>query len=245
MFKYIPLEIRNFFQQKLRADMLTANHNIAELLWATKFNSLSQDIPWFIKRSLASSGAAANYSFLYALFWILEFIRPKDILEMGAGQSSLITGQYVANNSFVQELVLVEHNHFWLEQVQNRLPLCEKIKYRFFKKMIHIHKGQESSFYEGITESLEGKKFDFIILDGPERSDRFGRVGFASLLPHSLAEKFIILIDDYDSATMQESAKFFETVLLKNEIQFDSSVFAGSKSQLLIFSPEYIFLKTI
>lgn len=239
-------DLENLTERELQ---FVLRDSAAELLWATKFNSISDSIPWFQMRSIAPSGAAANYSFLYILFWFLEYFQPQNILEFGVGQSTIITSQYA--NFFKQfrgtSLVAIDDSAHWSKTIQHRLTfgrdnnqpptVPSASEFLILNRSHFFYRGFKTYFYENVDKHIGDKKFDFIIVDGPHRTGRFGRVGFIELIPQCLAERFVILVDDYDSLTIKDSALAFVNKLVDAKIPVNAHFYGGEKSQFLLFSP--------
>ncbi|WP_458458098.1 hypothetical protein [Pseudobutyrivibrio sp.] len=65
--------------------------------------------------SLSLSGGAIDYSGAYVLFRILNDFRPKNILELGLGQSTKIISCYVKGNDDEISHRCVEHDNSWID----------------------------------------------------------------------------------------------------------------------------------
>ena len=71
---------------------------------------------------------AANATFLYLLFKIYHMIKPVSILELGSGQSTLLTSKYIEEHGEARAIVL-GHDQKWHTLFQDRILSSERLKY--------------------------------------------------------------------------------------------------------------------
>ena len=87
---------------------------ILELLWSQIYHDTVLGSDWLKNNSISPGGPrrwAVGYNFLYTLYRILNEMRPKQILEIGLGQSTKLTGQYA--DYFDAKHLVVEHDLEW------------------------------------------------------------------------------------------------------------------------------------
>ena len=80
------------------------------IIWAEIFNNVISNSSWLTNKSFSAGRWAVGYQYLYVVYRILNEVRPKNILELGLGQSTRLFGQYAASDVEVQHIV-VEHDH--------------------------------------------------------------------------------------------------------------------------------------
>ena len=112
----------------------------------------------------------------------------------------------------------------------------------------------ESNFKIGdslLDDKFKDEKFDLIIIDGPQgfidyppiKSSTYSRTNIWNLIPNNLADEFIIIIDDYDRIGEQNTIKHVEELLNKENIKFDKCITKGLKTQCIILTEKYKFVK--
>ena len=217
------------------------NIMLKELLYANYFHDCIKNSDWLTNQAFRPSKGAANYSFLYLLFNILENYSPQNILEFGLGQSSKITTRYAKNKQPSAKLTIIDNNKNWIDVFSQGLELSANTKIEL--------KETETIENKSIRYKLafpEDEKFDFIIVDGPlGAKQKTPRTNILDLIPQNLAEKFIIIIDDYERKGEQNTAKMLFSKLDSLNIKHASSVTSGMKKQLLITSEHCKFLHWI
>jgi hypothetical protein len=220
-------------------------HEAQESIMANVFRDSITDVAWIHKKNFSPHGAAANYSFLYILFRILDDIDPKNILELGMGQTSKLTAQYVSYKNPYAILHLVEHNLMWVDIFRGEVELSDRVKIHVLEMVEKLVHGYASNTYRDLQPHFKNQKFDVIINDGPHGSDHYSRAGILDLLEHNLADNFVIISDDYNWQSVQETVQEIMQKLRQMRIPFDHTLYNGVKTQSIIYSPHYGFLKTL
>ncbi|MCS6904066.1 MAG: FkbM family methyltransferase [Bacteroidia bacterium] len=121
-------------------------------------NSYLKEMGWFTshakQKSIDSEGNPLPwmpYSFIY---FLEPRLRPHfSIFEYGSGNSTL----WLAKR--VKEVIAVEHNPTWLQEIKNKLPTNTRI----------IFKQDPKEYVNAIQET--NRKFDIIIVDGINRNE--------------------------------------------------------------------------
>ncbi len=229
----------------LRDHLHALRRESRELVKANVFRDSIIDVDWVKSKSFSCSGAAANYSFLYILFRILNDLKPESIIEFGMGQTSKLTSQYIEHNNQQASLLLVEHDANWIALFKHYLQHIQNVEILHLKMVELIFKGYKTCWYEKLLPSVVHKKFDLIINDGPDTSERYSRSGILELIPHNLADRFVFIIDDCDRVGGKETADEIMKRLSSHKIQYDFSIYKGIKEQYIIYSPDLGFLKML
>ncbi|MGP8321852.1 MAG: hypothetical protein ACT6FE_05970 [Methanosarcinaceae archaeon] len=218
-----------------------------ETLYSQIFSNSITSSKWLRDTNFSPSGAAANYSFLYILFKVLDLCQPKTIIEFGIGQTSQMTTQYIKNNSNKDNsLWLVEHDKLWIDIFSDKV--CspdDKIKLLHLPTETIFFKKHSSQAYRGLEKEIGNKKFNLIINDGPHGTTRFSRIGILSLIPNNLEKSFVIIIDDCDRKGEMETAKEILKKLKSSNIDHCHTILSGIKNQVIIYSSDNKFLETI
>lgn len=230
---------------KTNKDLAYLDRKVTEILWSQKFGHSIVDAEWLKKKAVSASGAAANYSFLYVLFRILNDLKPSSILEIGLGQTTKLNAQYVANHNQSAKLVVVEDCSDWINQFTDFLKLSSNIELLHLPLEVINRQGFSVDVYKDLKKSLLNKKFNLLINDGPMGNDRFSRSGIVDLIPHNLADSFIILFDDYDRKGEQDTVSLVCDTLRQHSYNFKTTMYKGIKHQFLIYSPELFMLREL
>lgn len=214
---------------------------VREVQYSNVFKDTINDSRWLINKSFSPNNSASNYSFLYILYRILNEVNPKNILELGLGQTTKMTSQYVSyfKNS---NLIVIEDNKQWIDVFSNFISLANNIK------LCHIDKEKVSIDssdcwkYKNFDNFLDKKLFDFVIIDGPIGYDqKYPRSNIWDLLDY-LDKEFIIIFDDYERIGEQNTCKKLFKLLESRNIKYNKTTFKGLKDQLVIYTRNYEFI---
>ena len=215
-----------------------------EINWSIIFNSAITDSSWFKIKSLYPGRWAAGYPLLYILFRVYNDIKPKKILEFGLGETSKLSYQY--HEAFSEsELIIIEQDQNWLNFFSTNIHnvISNTILLDIEYKNIG---GFETKTYEGLIQKVSGKKFDFILVDGPWGSEHFSRYQIVEIVENgNLADEFVIIIDDYERKGEQETVAKLKDIFKIKNISFVEETYHGIKSTLLICSENYKFLTSL
>lgn len=218
---------------------------LEEILLAQVFRDTITNIDWVKNKGGSPHSGAANYSFLYILLRILDMVQPNSICEFGIGQTTKLTSQYVCYKNTRAQLFVIEDSDQWIKLFTPEITLSSQLTIVTTTLTPIIVQNHQTLWYKNIEEKLRGKTFDLILLDGPTGTNSYSRSGILQLLPTSLQEPFIIIIDDYDRKGEKQTANAVLHKLKLHKMSIDCSIYHGIKKQLLIFSPKFRFLKTL
>lgn len=230
---------------KLTYDNERLNHDNEKLLNEIKYANVFKDTinnsEWLINKSFSLNNSAANYSFIYVLYRILNEIKPSNILELGLGQSTIMTTQYV---SFFKDakLQVIEDNQEWIDYFSNKLNICSNVKINQVDTEKVLIDSFECLKYEDFNNLVKNESFDLVIIDGP--------LGFGQKYPRSnildlvdnIAESFVIIIDDYEREGEINTSKKLLNKLSEKGIKFHTFICTGLKNQLVIYSEDNMFV---
>lgn len=100
-------------EETIQSDVLG---KLSDILWANIYHDTIVQSDWLLDKTISPGGDgrwAVGYNFLYALYRILDEMHPKNILELGLGQSTRLTGQYAGY--FKARHAVVEHDKDWAD----------------------------------------------------------------------------------------------------------------------------------
>ena len=215
-----------------------------ELFKGMIFNNLIQNKDWVKNKDFIPTKGAATYSFLYILLLILDKIQPQNILEFGLGQTTKLTAQYAKFKNQKCNLQTIDHDENWINIMKEELPEAKNIN--IIKRDLETFDLNNSANdkYYNLQEITETVQYDLIIIDGPFGFNRtYPRTNILDLIPQNLANDFIIILDDAERIGEKNTAKLIFEKLDSNNIKYGKFYQEASKTQLIIYSEKYQFLK--
>lgn len=215
-----------------------------ELNFADLLHDSTQNSAWLKDKTLSLYGWAANYSFIYTLFRILDKVSPLHILEMGLGQTTRLTSQYIVYKNPSATLDICEHNQDWIDIYTMDLPKSSNIKVHHLELEYFDYVGQQNDKYKDLAQVVGDLKYDLIIVDGPVGGGKnFPRSNIIDLIPQNLAKDFIIIFDDAERPGEQNTISQIKAKLTAQKIAFGTQQRNALKSQILIFSQSCEFVQ--
>lgn len=247
MISFFKKNIKNLIFRSTQHITNKVDHNLKinnEILWSQIFNSSISDSVWLLKKSFNPGRWALGYPALYITYRILDNIKPKSILEFGLGESTKLTYQYTRFEKDTY-LCVIEQDKNWLDffsktfsDIHKYVTLCPIIQEQI--------NGELSNVYQNLIPSINTKKYDFILIDGPFGSKHFSRFQIIDIITNNLlAEDFVILLDDYDRVGEQETIASVKQLLVQKNISFIEGTYIGLKSTIIICSDTYKFLVSL
>ena len=178
----------------------------------------------------------------------MQFIQPSQVFELGSGQTTKLLSCY-AEKSPSAYILTLEQDYDWVQRIKNQVthnymhsPLCQKV---------FTCKGTGSPITPQWYKYMPNKRFNFIIVDGPDNytlgTDHtdFSRSGVLEHIPSILAEQFIVVFDDAERYGEIMTTKLLSKILDAHNIRFIRFAIHGTKTQIIFCSPELSFLRSI
>ncbi len=243
------LEIEKLFTKFSNSESLINN----ELKYAFVFNDSIKNSVWLTKTDFSLVNSAANYSFMYSLFRILNDAEPKNILELGLGQTTKLTSQY-ANHFDNVKLTVLESDYDWIEIFSQNLDISDRINIVKLDEETFEYKNTINVRFKNIEKVVGDEKYDLIIIDAPNGFLKgpdgnilleYSRTNIWQLIPNNLEDDFIIIIDDYERAGEKNTMGHAKELLKENDIELYTYTCKGLKSQHAIFTEKYRFISWI
>ena len=212
--------------------------NFADLLHDSIINN-----KWLKDKNFSLYGWAANYSFIYTLFRILDNVMPISILEMGMGQTSKLTSQYITHSNPSASLDIIESDKNWIDIYSKHLAISNNVKIN--QCDLEIFQVDEASCYKykNLDKIVKNKKYDLIIVDGPRGSLRQSRQNIVDLITTNLAEDFVIIFDDAERNGEKETIEKTKEKLKNLGIDFGVQQRFSLKAQLIMYSKSRSFVQ--
>ena len=213
-------------------------NELKELNYAHLLHGGIRESSWLKNQTFNLHGWAANYSFIYLLFRILDKIEPRNILEFGLGQTTKLTTQYIMHKNPEAYLNVCEHSLDWIQIYQPELPKHEHIRINHLNLEYFDYQCKRNDKYAGLLELVGDQKFDLIIVDGPVGGGKnLPRSNVVDLIGHgNLAKDFVIIFDDAERVGEKKTIRRTQAALRKESIVFQTFERFGIKRQAYIVS---------
>lgn len=219
-----------------------------DVYYATLFNQITSEDTWLRNKAFAPGGWAVDYCFLYTMYRALNAAQPRNIIELGLGQTTHMLSQY---KEYVgASLTTCEHDEDWIKFFKTqstvhldieKMELSKRDEYeigtlRF--KPVNVY----SNFKEIITKN--DKKYDFIVIDAPfGGTEPYSRVHILDLIYlQKVADSFVIMIDDLNRKGELNTFKKAQEMLKDNGFKIKSQIYSGEKEHGIIVSENLRFL---
>ena len=217
-----------------------------ELLYGNIFKDTICESDWLIKKDFSLHAGAASYCLMYHLYRILDEIQPKNILELGLGQTTKMTSQYAEFNHDARVFV-VDDNNEWIDTFSNKLSSTDNCTLNYVPSEIFNYKNSENKRYKDLKNHVKDEKFDLIIIDGPNgfignKFCKYSRSNIWDLIENNVAKDFIIIIDDSERAGEMNTINHLEKILQKKNIKFYSMYCYSLSDIYIICSERYKFV---
>lgn len=215
-----------------------------EILWAENFNNTVSGSEWLKDKSFSPGRWAVGYQYLYAVYRILNTVKPKKILELGLGQSTKLLSQYAKANKVVKHIV-VEHDQEWIDFYKKENEVAENTEILKIEREYRKYKNDDKVLaFKEFKENLKGQKFDFISIDAPLGANAkiYARVDVLEILPECLEKDFVMVIDDYNRKGEKNTVNEIERILKEHNISYCKGIYYGEKECMVISSEKLKFV---
>ncbi len=189
---------------------------------------------------------------MYVVFRILNELGPKDILEIGMGQSTRLIGQYIKTRENIRDYhhYCVEHDGQWAQICDDAWPLDKDgseiivLPLEMTRFTDENGNARDTSVYKGFYDCFKDKKFNLISIDGPYgfNDPLYSRIDILEVLPQCLNDDFCILVDDYNRAGEKRTVMAILLKLKESGIPYEQAVYHGEKELCIITSSSWGFL---
>lgn len=210
-----------------------------ELEWAQVYHDSIRGKQWIENLSLNIGRWAGNYSFFYVLNRILSDFKPKEILEMGLGESTKFISTYLDNYLIDSNHLVIEQDKNWKDIFNENFTVSNRTEIIVCPLEKTIIKGFEINAYQNFELAVT-KKFDLYIIDGPFGSSHYSRYDIMKLVNNFEPEnQFIIIMDDYNRQGEKETVADLLNLLKSKNIKVSHNSYNGNKSVMVIATEKY------
>lgn len=185
-----------------------------------------------IDRHFFPVGGAANYSLMYVLARLCTECSVLSVLELGAGQSTVLLNEMRKKKGF--QMLSVEGSAYWAERMRQHVGSGV------------LHSPMVNVVVEGFTLRAydvnlipKERKFDVVLIDGPTGVTHFSRAGCLEILKRHLEDEFLLIFDDAERAGEQETIDLVESWLKVKGRSYKKHRIDGASTQILLASPGF------
>lgn len=219
-----------------------------EIVWGQVFNNTIADSSWLKNKFFSPGRWALGYPALYALYRILNEFHPQNILELGLGQSSVMTLQYASAFPNVNHIIM-EHDKTWIDFFEKTHSISNNSKLMHMNiEYVTYNNVENVRVYQDFINKLgENTRFDFVIIDAPIGGDMkcFSRIDVISMISDYLSEQFVIMLDDADRMQERRTMNEIDKKFKDSGIDAKRGLYSGEKDTCIWTSSMWHFLLTM
>ena len=180
------------------------------------------------------TGGAANYSLLYLILRIGKEFRPTSVLDIGAGQSSIMWA-ILKKHGLVGDVLTLEDNAEWGARIG------AQVDHEVMVTPLRTARidGRDVMTYDWAAARAD-RRFDVIACDGPRGTPRHSRGGVLTMLDGDLGPDFALLLDDAERDGEQDTIEAVHRTLQKAKIDYSVGVVRAAKTQAVFAAGRYV-----
>lgn len=182
-------------------------------------------------------GSAANYGLLYVLLRAALDYPIKEVLELGAGQTSILFDLLVRKGVLKSRVRTLEHDQGWAYRV-SQLVSHDVVRTHLVPKQVQ---GMQTTGYD--FSPLTKSSVELLVIDGPPAAtveNRFSRLAAVELIDWINPSGFIIVVDDAEREGETLLASAIQASLAARKIPFQVGGVVSNKTQIIIAGGDYL-----
>jgi hypothetical protein len=179
-------------------------------------------------------GPAANYSLLYFILRACRENKFQSVLELGAGQSSLLFNAMKTHGILHADIITIEHDQKWAKiigsKVNHEVRVFPLMKYNDGPLSYHGYD------FNNLQREL---KIDFLLVDGPpawSKKFQYSRHGCLQLLERLNPAGFVIVVDDAERWGEASLCERIDKELRARGYSFSRGIIRSNKVQSVFSS---------
>ena len=179
------------------------------------------------------TGGAANYSLLYLILRIGGEFRPASVLDVGAGQSTLLWAM-LQRRGLVGEVLTLEDNPEWGARIGAQVT--HEVVVAPLRSM--EVGGMSVKTYDWAAAKAS-RRFDVIVCDGPRGTPRHSRRGVLAMLDE-LPDDFALVLDDAERDGEQDTIAAVHDRLQAGKVDYAVGVVRAAKTQAVFAAGRFL-----
>ena len=182
-------------------------------------------------------GPAANHSMMYFIARVLQDHRFTSVLDLGAGQTSILIDRIRGATTGAYSVRTVEHDRFWAERIGAQIG-HEVIAAPLVRRNVQ---GRDIGWYD-LPPAIWKEPADLLIVDGPPGYDenvRYARTGAVEIAASVLKEDFVVVVDDSERVGEYELVQLLKALFRARGVAFASGTLHAYKCQTILAAGKY------
>jgi len=214
---------------------------------ASRFSQAIQDCSWLKHKgfSFGDFNWAMDALALHNLFRILEDVKPRNIIEFGAGQSSKLVHQYA--EYYKVNALTVEHDQDWIDHIKIHAPQINFNIRQVGLEKIKINDKETFSYCNIAQLFCFGSGGNLIIVDGPFGQPHYSRSQILEFVLDIAQRDFCVFMHDSERVGEQETLSLFCEKLNQNGVEYfvKNYFWSYNKQHTVICSKSWKLLITL
>ena len=171
-------------------------------------------------------GGAANHSLLYLIARLADAFRPQAVLDIGAGQSSLLWST-LRRRGLVGDVTTLEGDPDWGARigalVSHPVTVTPPTRQRICGR-----------WHQSYDWTQVAGPFDVVVCDGPNGVPRHSRGGVLALIEQdALAPDFALILDDAERPGEQDTVCAIHRALIRRGVAYRAGVTRAANTQVV------------
>jgi hypothetical protein len=179
------------------------------------------------------TGGAANYSLLYLILRLGTEFRPTSVLDIGAGQSTLLWAM-LQRRGFVGDVLTLENDADWGARIGAQVT--HEVMVSPLRPTLV---GRRTVMTYDWAAAKAGRRFDVIVCDGPRGTPRHSRSGVLTMLD-DLPQDFALVLDDTEREGEQDTVALIHDRLQANKVDYAVGVLRAAKTQAVFAAGRFL-----
>ncbi|MGH6984815.1 MAG: hypothetical protein ACREEI_11375 [Stellaceae bacterium] len=180
---------------------------------------------------------AANFSLLYLLARSFAELPISQVVEFGAGQSTVLIDRLASRWQEPVVVTTFEQDAYWAAAIGQKVrhPIV-------YAPLVRTTVGDRTVAFYDPTRFADLARPDLVLIDGPTAytvSSRYDRVGSVNFLTTRLADEFAVIFDDGERGGEAEAAGRFRAWLEGRGIQFYENTVRAAKQQRIFCTEKF------
>ncbi|WP_133177321.1 MULTISPECIES: hypothetical protein [Bacteria] len=179
------------------------------------------------------TGGAANYSLLYLILRIGAEYRPASVLDVGAGQSTLLWAM-LQRRGLVGEVLTLENDAAWGARIGAQVTHPVMVT-----PLRPLYLGKRRTMTYDWAMARAGRRFDVVVCDGPRGTPQHSRCGILSMLG-DLPPDFALVMDDVERDGEQDTVAAIHNRLQADGVDYAVGVVRAAKTQAIFAAGRFL-----
>jgi hypothetical protein len=179
------------------------------------------------------TGGAASYGLLYLILRIGREFCPASVLDIGAGQTSVLWAM-LQRQGLVGEVRTLEHDAAWGARIGAQVP--HEVLVTPLRPL--AIDGRSVMTYDW-DAARAGRRFDVVVCDGPIGTSRHSRRGILSMLD-ALPGDFALVLDDVERAGEQDTVTAVHDRLQAAGVDYGVGIVRAAKTQAVFAAGRFL-----